>query len=145
MHVFYILNLLGSLAVAAGRSTYSSELIVRTTHGPVQGQYSPSSSSVREFLGIPYAAPPTGNLRFMPPKAPSPWTSPRAAKTFGPTCFQALPEVELGDLPIVVPTPPSEGEDCVSFFLSYTLPVRGSDDGQLMRIALDQRLHAHQV
>ncbi len=40
------------------------------------------------FLGIPYAAPPVGALRWMPPAAPAKWSKSRAAKAFGPSCAQ---------------------------------------------------------
>ena len=37
------------------------------------------------FLGIPYAASPTGPLRFRPPEPPTPWDGVRACTEFGPT------------------------------------------------------------
>lgn len=45
-------------------------LAVNTTNGPVTGHYAPNHTHVLEYLGIPYAAPPTGSLRFA---APEPW------------------------------------------------------------------------
>jgi para-nitrobenzyl esterase len=44
--------------------------------------------NTREFLGVPYAKPPLGNLRFAPPQPPDPWTTTRDASAFGPSCPQ---------------------------------------------------------
>ena len=41
-----------------------------------------------EFLGIPFAQPPVGALRWKPPVDPVPWTTPRPAQSFGPACPQ---------------------------------------------------------
>src|SRR6267378_7934923 len=48
--------------------------VVETKEGPVQGFV---SNGVTAFLGIPYAEPPVGNLRWQPPKDPAPWTNVR--------------------------------------------------------------------
>jgi para-nitrobenzyl esterase len=56
--------------------------IVETTSGRLCGQY---RDGVRSFLGIPYAASPTGALRFREPVPRRPWTGVRAATSFGPT------------------------------------------------------------
>lgn len=40
------------------------------------------------YKGIPYAAPPTGALRWRPPALPAPWTEPRRFDAFGPVCPQ---------------------------------------------------------
>lgn len=42
---------------------------VSTTSGPVQGHAASEASEVSEYLGIPFAQPPTGRLRFEPPVA----------------------------------------------------------------------------
>jgi len=58
---------------------------VMTAYGPVTGIV---SGGARAYLGIPYAAPPKGELRWRPPTAPKPWTQPRACEKFGPACPQ---------------------------------------------------------
>src|SRR5579872_1821858 len=59
--------------------------IVATTKGKVQGFV---INGVSEFLGIPYAKPPIGNLRWRPPVAHSPWLGVRQATAFAPICAQ---------------------------------------------------------
>jgi para-nitrobenzyl esterase len=44
--------------------------------------------SIRTFLGIPYAAPPVGDLRWKPPAAAAHWTGARKADEFGARCMQ---------------------------------------------------------
>lgn len=62
---------------------------VRTTGGPVVGFRRSEGSWA--FRGIPYAQAPVGELRFRPPRPPEPWTTPRDATVFGPTCYQHEP------------------------------------------------------
>ncbi|HWA85919.1 MAG TPA: carboxylesterase family protein, partial [Opitutus sp.] len=45
--------------------------------------------AITVFKGIPYAAPPTGALRWRPPAPPLPWSGVRRADTFGPSAMQA--------------------------------------------------------
>jgi para-nitrobenzyl esterase len=77
--------------------------VVRTDKGLVRGLY---SGEAREFLGIPYAAPPTGTLRWQPPQPASHWSGIRAATSAGNTCAQT------GSLAIGVITT-STAEDCL--------------------------------
>lgn len=60
--------------------------IVPTAFGPVRGRLlTPSPvTPVRLYAGIPYAAPPVGELRWRPPQPPAPWTEPLQATAFGP-------------------------------------------------------------
>jgi para-nitrobenzyl esterase len=59
---------------------------VVTADGPVRGI---AAGGMREFLGIPYAAPPVGDLRWRPPQAAAPWTAPRDAGHFAGRCPQS--------------------------------------------------------
>lgn len=58
---------------------------VVTDDGPVRGS---TASDLLVFKGIPYAAPPTGSLRWAPPARPVHWTPPKLATQFGPACPQ---------------------------------------------------------
>ncbi|KAI1005840.1 hypothetical protein K3495_g2380 [Podosphaera aphanis] len=59
---------------------------VQTSSGPVTGQDGGSESSVSEYLGIPFAEPPVGDLRFAAPKKFS-GTAPLNATKFGNSCY----------------------------------------------------------
>ena len=63
----------------------AGSLDITTDKGVVHGS---TDGTVRSFLGIPYAAPPVGALRFMPPTSAAPWSTPRQATTFGSACAQ---------------------------------------------------------
>jgi para-nitrobenzyl esterase len=76
---------------------------VQTVSGPIEGVF---DGDAAEFLGIPYAAPPVGRLRWQPPERPTPWTTSRAAKAFGPACAQV-------NLLGVFAGPANNNEDCL--------------------------------
>ena len=61
--------------------------IVTTTAGDVRGRRSRSGRIV-EFRGIPYAAPPVGQLRWQPPQPHEPWLDVRDARSYGPMAHQ---------------------------------------------------------
>ena len=46
------------------------------------------AAGVMAYLGVPYAAPPLGDLRWRPPQAPTSWKGVRAATAFAPACPQ---------------------------------------------------------
>lgn len=48
-------------------------------------------SPVERYLGVPYASPPRGERRFMPPSSAVRWDGIRIADTFGPVCPQKFP------------------------------------------------------
>jgi len=68
--------------------------VVTTTAGDVQGS---RGEGYLEFLGIPYAAPPVGPLRFRPPEPPESWTEPRLATTEAAACPQEVFGMSMGD------------------------------------------------
>ena len=75
-----------------------------------------TAGTVDEFLGIPYAAPPTGSLRWRPPQPPPEWQGLRDATQFAPSCPQPPG-------PFAPPGPFSE--DCL--YLNVYTPNRDAD------------------
>ncbi len=63
----------------------AADTTVVTQDGPVNGT---TIAGMRAFLGIPYAAPPVGPLRWHPPEPHAPWSQPRDATRFGSHCPQ---------------------------------------------------------
>jgi para-nitrobenzyl esterase len=59
---------------------------VKINQGMVQGAI---ADGVAVFKGVPFAEPPTGDLRWRPPQPPAKWTDTRKTSAFSPTCAQA--------------------------------------------------------
>src|SRR3989442_248867 len=59
--------------------------VVRVDRGQLQGV---EADGVISFKGIPFAAPPVGELRWRPPQPTPRWTGVRHATEFGPSCMQ---------------------------------------------------------
>jgi para-nitrobenzyl esterase len=91
------------LTLVAGAALAQSPR-VDTRQGPVAGI---AAHGVDEFLGIPYAAPPVGDLRWRPPTPAKPWSGVLKAAKFGPTCAQIT---TLG----VFAGPANANEDCLT-------------------------------
>ena len=73
--------------------------VVQTESGDVVGKIEtlPFGKSVYEYLGIPYAEPPVGELRFAAPKPVKPWSDVRRTTKFGASCVQpSLPGIKSG-------------------------------------------------
>uniref|UniRef100_A0A8B9P1F4 Carboxylic ester hydrolase n=1 Tax=Apteryx owenii TaxID=8824 RepID=A0A8B9P1F4_APTOW len=67
----------------------AEELVAQTEAGPVRGVRVPvGSGHVTAFLGIPYAEPPLGRLRFQRPRAPRPWSGVLDASAYRHACYQ---------------------------------------------------------
>ncbi len=93
------------LAVSAALAT-DLDTIVKIDSGWVAG----SGGAVRTYKGIPYAAPPVGDLRWKPPQPPKAWKGILLAKTFPANCPQ---------MPVV---PGPQSEDCLG--LNVWTPAR---------------------
>jgi para-nitrobenzyl esterase len=77
-----VLQTLCGSALAQG----ADEAVVRTEAGSVQGV---KANGVLSYKGIPYAAPPVGDLRWSAPQRVKTWKGERMAEKFGPECMQA--------------------------------------------------------
>jgi para-nitrobenzyl esterase len=89
-----------SLLVGCGGSRPGP--IIDTKSGPVQGQV---IDGIHQYLGIPYAEPPFGLLRFMPPRPRSSWDDVLAAQQYGLACVSGSP---------LDSNSPPTGEDCLN-------------------------------
>jgi para-nitrobenzyl esterase len=87
--------------------------VVRTADGSVGGK---AAGATAEYLGIPYAAPPVGALRWQPPHPVVSWHGIRQATSFAPHCAQ------WGASPTDVA---STSEDCL--YLNVFAPADASD------------------
>ncbi len=76
--------------------------VVSIADGKLQGHV---DGSVYAFLGVPYAAPPVGGLRWKEPQPPTPWTGVRDASQFGNRCPQNASSTNM--------TMGSTTEDCL--------------------------------
>ncbi|XP_059867100.1 neuroligin-1 isoform X1 [Lagenorhynchus albirostris] len=109
--------------------------LVTTNFGKIRGIKKELNNEILgpviQFLGIPYAAPPTGEHRFQPPEPPSPWSDIRNATQFAPVCPQniidgRLPEVMLpvwftNNLDVVSSYVQDQSEDCL--YLNIYVPT----------------------
>jgi para-nitrobenzyl esterase len=81
--------------------------VVKTVHGEVGGSV---ADGVHRFLAVPYAAPPFGANRFLPPQPVEPWDGVRDATRYGPSPPQVAPPEAAGagwDTKLT-------GEDCLT-------------------------------
>lgn len=83
------------------------------------------ASGVTAFRGVPYAAPPTGGLRWRPPQPAPAWQNVRRADRFAPSCPQSL----LADQPSLTTEFLASGtlsEDCL--YLNVWTPARAASE-----------------
>lgn len=83
------------------------ENIVTTKQGKLQGS---KENNLFVFKGIPFAAPPVGDLRWKPPQPVSAWEGVRPALKYGNISLQNL--MPAGG-PIAIGTPEAQSEDCL--------------------------------
>ncbi|XP_021127486.3 neuroligin-4, X-linked isoform X2 [Anas acuta] len=109
--------------------------VVTTNYGKIRGLRTPLPNEilgpVEQYLGVPYASPPTGERRFQPPEPPSSWTGVRNATQFAAVCPQYLDERSLlndmlpvwftANLDTVVTYVQDQNEDCL--YLNIYVPT----------------------
>ncbi|XP_071779134.1 neuroligin-3a isoform X6 [Centroberyx gerrardi] len=112
---------------------------VNTQYGKLRGVRVPLPSEilgpVDQYLGVPYAASPVGEKRFMPPEPPSSWSGIKNATHFAPVCPQnihnAVPEIMMPiwftfNLDIVATYIQDQNEDCL--YLNIYVPTEDGDN-----------------
>jgi para-nitrobenzyl esterase len=122
--------LAGLMAMGAGTAASSQTAprvptppVVRVESGELQGVV---DDGVASFKGIPFEAPPTGDLRWRPPQPAAKWTGVRQAANFGADCMQG----RFGPPPAPgAPPAPAPSEDCL--FLSVWRPASATSTAKL--------------
>ena len=89
--------------------SFRSDPIAHVEGGPVVGV---AVGGGYAFRGLPYAAPPVGELRWRPPQPPAPWRGIRDASQYAPSCPQT---------PGLFKPPGPESEDCL--YLNVSTPT----------------------
>ncbi|KAK2629743.1 hypothetical protein QTJ16_000563 [Diplocarpon rosae] len=109
----------------------SDGLVVKTTVGTLHGFINASSPLVRQFLGVPYAEPPLGALRFAPPRslaAPDARTTVAIhATSFAPSCMQQgsnSSTIYTAQVPQFLISDGTTSEDCL--YLNVWAPAAGA-------------------
>ncbi len=96
----------------------SNNIMVETDCGKLEGVY---ERGLYTFKGVPYAAPPVGELRWLPPQPPVAWKGIRPATAYG-----AISPQDASILPVLPSVPEEQSEDCL--FLNVYSP--GLDRGR---------------
>jgi len=102
-------------SVVSPKHSLSASLPISVTGGNIQGAVSDSNPRIIAFKGIPYAAPPVGELRWRPPEPVVPWEGVRDASEPGSICVQHGPPPPTG----------TQAEDCL--FLNIWAPTETSE------------------
>jgi para-nitrobenzyl esterase len=111
----------GCVGIAAHSIAASADVAadtVKVEQGLLSGTTG-NHANMRVFRGVPFAAPPVGELRWKAPQVPVPWKGTREAKEFSPVCWQSpypdaarLYQSEL----------PARNEDCL--YLNIWTPAK---------------------
>ena len=71
------------------KETLTPQALIETPQGKVQG-VTTKTDGIYNFKGLPFAAPPVGELRWTAPQAAPNWSETRAANKFGDRCMQPV-------------------------------------------------------
>lgn len=113
--------LLGLVAIGGGNA--ATPPVVRVDSGELQGVV---DDGVASYKGIPFAAPPVGDLRWRPPQPVAPWTGLRPAAEYGADCMQG----RFGPPPAPgAPAARVPSEDCL--FLNVWSPASAARGAKL--------------
>ncbi|XP_056893378.1 neuroligin-1 isoform X5 [Takifugu flavidus] len=114
-----LMLLQASLAATLGDKFDENDPVVTTIYGKLRGIKKELNNEILgpvvQFLGVPYAMPPTGERRFQPPEPPVSWPEIRNATHFAPVCPQSIVDGRLPD--VMLPVWFTNSMDVVSTFV----------------------------
>ncbi len=114
--VIAAIHLAAAVAIAG-----TGETVVTTESGKVRGALLDESSGLAVYRGIPFAAPPVGDLRWRPPQPAAGWEGVRDATAFGAVCPQTPQLAMMMGEPL-----PETSEDCL--YLNVWTTASSGDD-----------------
>jgi para-nitrobenzyl esterase len=123
MRLLPLLAVIAGISAALGAPAPSPEMLpdpVRVEQGLVTGTGG-RSAEVRVYRGIPYAAAPSGDLRWKPPQPAAAWEGVRQANAAGNAC----PQPPYPTTGIYGASPPPMGEDCLNLNIWTTAKTAG--------------------
>jgi carboxylesterase type B len=109
------LLLLSFIYIVIGDDSFPQLLIKTPSLGIIQGEINPLLNNVRQFIGIPFAQPPIGTLRFKPPISP-PITVVNASSS---NIYNATAAAHQGGFPLF---------DCIQVSLANSSVIYGQED-----------------
>jgi len=102
---------------------------VRVSGGLLSG--TTDQNGITAYLGIPFAAPPVGELRWRPPQPAAPWQGVREASHFGASCMQSQPGSRLPWTEEFMTQGPVS-EDCL--FLNVWTPAKSASEKRAVMV-----------
>ncbi|KAJ6649750.1 Neuroligin-4, Y-linked [Pseudolycoriella hygida] len=149
--IFFILITCTPIISASLHNIKYSTNTVKTKYGLLRGIMVRANPSVEAFLGVPYATPPVGSLRFMPPVTPSTWRNTRLADRFAPVCPQVppvhgddalfdIPRGRLAQLRRIMPLLANQSEDCL--YLNLYVP-RSDETNEIIENSMATIVYVH--
>ena len=118
------------LVLGLSAAVLADSFTVKTAQGKVQGK-AINNGKVKAFLGLPYATPPVGDLRWKAPEPAAKWKGIRDASHYGARCMQAPVFADM----VFQDNGPSE--DCL--YLNVFAPASANSAQQASRHVLDSR------
>ncbi len=103
--------------------------IIQTTYGKIEGVHG-NNAAIMVYRGIPYAKPPVGPLRFLPPQEPEPWDGVRKCHEFSKISLQPSPMagVPFSEFFHKEFYPYMEPKSMDSLYLNVWTPAESEDD-----------------
>jgi para-nitrobenzyl esterase len=111
------------LALGMSKPLFAGSLTVKIDQGKVHGK-TINNGKVKAFLGLPYAAPPVGDLRWKAPEPAANWKGVREATQYGSRC---IPGRASADMAFLDTTGPSE--DCL--YINVYAPAEATPGAKL--------------
>jgi para-nitrobenzyl esterase len=124
------------LATTTAFAIFATVHLPAATSDPVRtdaGLIAPAANSpegIRVFRGVPFGAPPVGDLRWKPTQPPAHWDSVRKGDAFGPVCVQPKGVGRL-NVSVDLPDSPKADEDCL-YLNVWTGATRGNERRPVM-------------